>query len=69
MNTLAETIIELTGSESSLVHVSYEDAFGKPFDDMMRRRPDTSKLQTLTGWSPKRSLRESLQEVIDFMRG
>jgi UDP-glucose 4-epimerase len=68
MNTLAETIIELTGSESSLVHMSYEDAFGKPFDDMMRRRPDTSKLQTLTGWSPKKSLRESLQEVIDFMR-
>lgn len=68
IRTLAEMILDLTKSRSDIVHVSYKDAFGKPFDDMIRRQPDTTKLHNLTGWKPRVSLRESLLEVIDFMR-
>lgn len=68
MNTLADIVIELTGSRSPREHISYEDAFGRPFDDMMRRLPDTSRLRALTGWTPKIPLKDSLREVIDFMR-
>ena len=32
---LADKIIEMTGSKSEKRHVSYEDAYGRPFDDMM----------------------------------
>jgi UDP-glucose 4-epimerase len=68
MNTLADRIIELTGSQSQIEHISYEDAFGRPFDDMMRRLPDTSKIHSLTGWTPKISLKDTLQEVIEYVR-
>ncbi|MHC5112303.1 MAG: NAD-dependent epimerase/dehydratase family protein, partial [Planctomycetota bacterium] len=34
---LADLIIEMTGSSSGKQHLSYEEAYGRPFDDMMRR--------------------------------
>jgi UDP-glucose 4-epimerase len=68
INDLAETVIELTQSQSQKRHVSYEEAFGKPFDDMRRRAPDTSKLHKLTGWTPTISLQDSLRDVIEAVR-
>ncbi len=66
MNDLADMVIELTGSASRKVHLSYEEAYGRPFDDMMTRKPDLSKIAGLTGYAPKYSLRETLQEIIKF---
>lgn len=61
---LAHRIRELTGSASPITQVAYEEAYGAGFEDMRRRIPDTTKLQTLTGWSPKRSLDDILSDVI-----
>jgi UDP-glucose 4-epimerase len=68
INDLADKIIAMTGSKSSKKYIPYEEAFGRPFDDMMRRRPDISKLQRLTGWRPTASLEEMLRSVIDSER-
>ncbi len=65
---LADRIIALTGSRSEKKFIPYEEAFGCPFDDMMRRQPDITKLQTLTNWSPAHTLDETLQSVIDFVK-
>ncbi|MBN1553877.1 MAG: GDP-mannose 4,6-dehydratase [Phycisphaerae bacterium] len=67
MNQLADLIIEQTGGCSPKEHISYEAAFGRPFDDMMRRLPDTTKIHALTGWAPKISLADSVREVIDSL--
>lgn len=61
---LAERIIERTGSSSTITLVPYSEAFGEGFEDIGRRTPDTSKLRELTGWEPKRSLNDIIDDVV-----
>lgn len=65
---LADKVIHLTGSVSEKRFLSYEEAYGRPFDDMQIRVPDLSKIHRLIGWSPKHSLDETLLQVIEFER-
>jgi len=65
---LADKIIEMTGSASEKVFIPYEQAYGRPFDDMMRRVPNLSKIRKLIGYAPTQSLAEILAEVIDYER-
>jgi UDP-glucose 4-epimerase len=65
---LARLIIDKTGSPSSIVHVPYDVAYETGFEDMVRRVPDVSKLEALTGWHAKRSLAQILNDVIDEVR-
>ena len=64
---LAAMVIEVTGSRSSVLHVPYEEAYEPGFEDMQRRVPDTSKVRELTGWTPRRQLREIIEEVRDCL--
>ena len=57
---LAQTVIELTGSKSKLVHMPL------PQDDPKQRRPDITLAQEKLGWQPKVQLREGLTETIAY---
>lgn len=61
---LARRIVRHTGSSSSIDLIPYEQAYESGFEDMPRRVPDTTKLRTLTGWAPTRSLDDILSETI-----
>ncbi|MFQ5459049.1 MAG: NAD-dependent epimerase/dehydratase family protein, partial [Myxococcota bacterium] len=61
---LADTIIEMTGSGSKKRHLSYEEAYGRPFDDMMRRIPCLDRIKETVGYEPKTRLKEILEQVI-----
>ncbi len=50
------------------MHVPYEVAYEAGFEDMERRVPDITKITSLTGWTPKRTLDEVLDDVIDHER-
>ena len=64
---LAERVKGLTGSRSQIVTVPYEQAYASPgFEDMMRRVPDTSRIQELIGWQATRTLDDILQSVIAY---
>jgi UDP-glucose 4-epimerase len=65
---LADLVIEMTGSSSKKVHRTYEEAYGRAFDDMLVRVPDLSKINRLIGYQPRFSLRQTLGQVIDFER-
>jgi len=65
---LADKIIELTGSKSEKRHVSYEEAYGRAFDDMMARMPDVSKIERLIGFSPRYALDETLEQIVEYER-
>jgi len=65
---LAERIKRLTGSDSRIVFVPYDEAYEEGFEDMMRRVPDLSKLHDLIGYAPKIKLDEILAGVIDYER-
>jgi UDP-glucose 4-epimerase len=65
---LAERIIERTDSASTIETVSYEQAYGREFDDMLVRRPDLSRVAGLIGYTPARTFEQTLQDVIDYER-
>jgi UDP-glucose 4-epimerase len=62
---LADKIIEMTGSKSKKEFISYEEAYGRSIDDMMRRVPSLERINKAIGWEPKTSLDEMLRMVIE----
>ncbi len=61
---LAQKIISLTGSNSRIVYVPYDQAYEEGFEDMQRRVPDTAKAANLIGFKPTVRLEEILKMVI-----
>jgi UDP-glucuronate decarboxylase len=58
---LAQAVIELTGSNSKIIHLAL------PQDDPKQRRPDISLAkEKLQGWEPKVQLREGLITTISY---
>jgi dTDP-glucose 4,6-dehydratase len=57
---LAELVLELTGSSSSIVHEPL------PIDDPTQRKPDIALATEVLGWEPKVSLREGLIPTIKY---
>ncbi len=65
---LADKIIEMTGSKSKKQYVTYEAAYGRAIEDMMRRIPNIERIQKTVGWQPRTSLAEMLGIVIEAFR-
>ncbi|MFO7697471.1 MAG: GDP-mannose 4,6-dehydratase [Anaerolineae bacterium] len=65
---LARRTMALTGSQSQLVYIPYDQAYEEGFEDMQRRVPDIRKVQALVGWQPTVNLDGILTRVIDAMR-
>ncbi|MCZ2356495.1 MAG: GDP-mannose 4,6-dehydratase [Bacteroidia bacterium] len=61
---LAQKIISMTKSSSVINYMSYEEAYGKGFEDMDRRTADISKLCQVTGFKITRSLEDIIKELI-----
>jgi UDP-glucuronate decarboxylase len=59
---LAELVIELTGSSSSII---YEPL---PSDDPTQRRPDISLARDILNWEPRIELRAGLEKTIAYFR-
>lgn len=57
---LAETVIDLTGTGSRIVHEPL------PADDPVRRRPDTSRARALLDWEPTITLRDGLSRTVAY---
>ena len=68
MKALAERVVELTGSSSSIEFVPYERAYGANFEDVRRRVPDVSALRDLIGFAPTGTLDDTLGSVIHAAR-
>ena len=60
---LAERIVELTGSNSDIVLVPYEEAYGEGYEDMRRRVPDNSRAEQVLGFRPATGLDEIIRAV------
>ena len=60
VRSLAETIIDITGSRSTIITRPL------PADDPQRRRPDISLARERLGWQPKVELREGLEKTVAY---
>lgn len=66
---LAERVKLATESYSEIVHIPYTEAYGRGFEDMRRRVPDTKRIQALLDWHPQISLDHTLARVRDDLQG
>lgn len=64
INDLAQKIKKMTNSLSKIIHVPYEKAYEKGFEDMKYRQPDISKIKELIGFKPKVDIDQMLEEII-----
>ncbi len=65
---LADMVIGLTDSRSEKKFLSYEQAYGKPFDDMIRRVPGLKRIQEAIGYRPEFGLEKTLELVIQDIK-
>jgi UDP-glucose 4-epimerase len=65
---LAERVIARTGSDSSISFVPLEVAYEPGFEEVSHRKPVTTHLQTTTGWAPRHTIDEAIDDVIRFHR-
>jgi UDP-glucose 4-epimerase len=65
---LATRVKEMTGSQSPIQYIPYDQAYEAGFEDMPRRVPDISRLRELVGYEPKVDLDEILKRVIEHVR-
>jgi dTDP-glucose 4,6-dehydratase len=59
---LAELVIELTGTKSTIVEREL------PVDDPKVRQPDISRAREMLGWEPAVTLREGVTRTIEYFR-
>ena len=59
---LAQTIIQLAGSMSTIVHRPL------PIDDPMRRQPDITRASTMLAWRPEVGLEDGLRRTLEYFR-
>lgn len=65
---LAEKIVNLTESDSTLTLVPYEDYYGKSYEDTRRRVPRIDKAHDLLGFIPGIDLEEGLTRTIEWAK-
>jgi len=63
---LAQKIIEITGSKSTITKIPYAQAYPEGFEDMQKRVPDISKIKNVLGWSPQKGLDQIIKDVVAF---
>ena len=68
INALAQKVVAETNSNSEIVYVSYEEAYGDSFEDMERRVPNIDLIHQLVGWKPQRNLSTIISDISEEMR-
>jgi UDP-glucose 4-epimerase len=66
---LARRVKALSGSQSPIQYIPYDEAYEAGFEDMPRRVPDITKLRELIGYEPKLGLDDMIRRVIEHFRG
>ena len=65
---LAERVRDMTGSQSAIKLIPYDEAYESGFEDMPRRVPALAKIEGLIGYKPVNTLDDILDQVIDYFR-
>jgi len=65
---LAARVVQMTDSDSRIRHVPYEEAYGEGFEELGRRKPNTSRIENLIGWRPRHSVETAIADIIAYER-
>ncbi len=67
INELAQVVRDVTGSDSSIEHVPYDQVYGADFEDMQRRVPDLTRIRAAIGFTPSKTLNQIVEAVADSL--
>ncbi len=65
---LAESMIRIAGSRSTVKFVTQTEVYGPSYEDIRRRVPSIRKMRDLLGVAPHTSLDDGLQRTIEWFR-
>jgi UDP-glucose 4-epimerase len=65
---LARLVIERAASSSALEFVPFEKAYGATFDQITQRHPVEERLRSLTGFQPRWSLEQTIDDLLGRVR-
>jgi UDP-glucose 4-epimerase len=65
---LARLVIERAGSSSTIEFVPFDKAYGADFDQITQRHPVEERLRQLTGFQPRWSLEQTVDDLLDRAR-
>jgi UDP-glucose 4-epimerase len=65
---LADTVIRLADSDSSIEFMPYNEAYSDDFEDVRKRVPVLARLQETIGRTPSMPLDDIIRDVIDWKR-
>jgi UDP-glucose 4-epimerase len=60
---LAEQVLKVTASTSTITYTPYSDAYPAGFEDIQRRVPDISKVKNAIGWAPTKDLTQIISDI------
>ena len=60
---LAERVIGRLNSSSQIEYIPYEQAYEHGFEDMLRRKPDTTEIRKLLNWQAEHTLDDIIDDV------
>lgn len=63
MNELAETVIDVLGSDSEIMHIPLEKAFGNQFEEIYVRHPNTNKIKRF--YECKHNLEDIIRNIYE----
>jgi UDP-glucose 4-epimerase len=68
IRTLAEQLIRLSGSLSTIQEMPQEAVYGQGYEDIPRRVPDTRRMKRLLGVTAEVPLEEGLRRTIEWFK-
>ena len=68
INGLAKRVKKIAGSKSKIVHIPYEKAYEKGFEDMKHRQPDITKIRKLINFNSKVDMDEIIKKTVEYFR-
>ena len=65
---LAQRVIARAESTSEIRFIPYDVAYDEGFEELGRRKPETTAVRKLTGWDPHRTVDDAIDDVILYER-
>ena len=64
---LANRVAQVAGLDVMPRFVSYQEAYGRPYEDIPRRCPNLAKLERITGFRPNRPLEDTIASLLESL--
>lgn len=68
INDLAVLVKTCAASGSRIEHIDYDEAYGQEYEDVPHRCPELALLRSLTGFEPKWSLEQTIDDLVSMNR-